>query len=518
LFTRRSLVTAALVLGALTLGTNLQATALAGLNPPAGSLARMGPGVLPPKLPDTGSLFGAYVSVSAEHGGSSELEAQETFESMVGRTMAVDKEGNAWDEVFPSPYAYWSRDQGRIMSFGWDAVLYGGGVARWADIADGDYDSDIDDRAQSIKAYGAPAFFVFHHEPEDQVGQAGTEADFVDAYRHVVDRFRSKGVTNLSYALVLMASTYRYGDPDAFYPGDSYVDLVGADGYNWHGCPGRDDDWISFADIFSDFRDFGVAKDKPLYVAEWGSMEDPDVPGRKADWIEDASATIRSWPEVKMLAYYHNEGDCPWWVDSSQRSLNAFKAMGAEAYFNPPGPDPGPSDVGAYISVTDFEFGSPVGHPAQGKSIEWLFNGPSLHTVTENHGMGLFGSVPLPLGRAYSFSFRAAGNYSYRCLIHSRMTEVLRIPLIVRPDSGGVGTRFTVRWAAQSPPLGYTYDVKIQRPRSDEWETWKDGVSATSGTFVPDAGRGTYLFHSRIRNILNGAASWYSMDVAIEVR
>jgi hypothetical protein len=430
----------------------------------------------------------------------------------------VDKETHAWDESFPTPYAYWSRDQGRILAFEWNAQFYGGSVVRWADIADGDYDADIDARAQAIKAYAAPAFFVFHHEPEDEVGQAGTEQDFVDAYRHVVDRFRAKGVTNLSYALVLLASTYRYGEPDSYYPGDGYVDLVGADGYNWHGCPGRDDEWTDFEGIFSEVRDYAMAKGKPMYVAEWGSMEDPDDPGRKADWIDDAAATLKSWPEVKVVAYYHNEGNCEWWVDSSQSSLDAFIAMGEEAYFSPPVPEPDPSPVGAYVSVSDFEFSIPVGEPAQGMSFKWLFSGPSLHTVTENHGMGLFDSGAQALGKSYTFSFRAAGNYSYRCLIHPRMTALARIPLIVQPEAGGVGTRFTVQWAAQSPPISYVYDVRIQRPRSGEWEMWKEGVSTTSGTFVPDAGRGTYLFHSRIRNTLNGGASWYSTEEAIEVR
>jgi len=434
--------------------------------------------------------------------------------------MAVDKEGNAWDEVFPSPYAYWSRDQGRIMSFGWDAVLYGGGVVRWADIADGDYDSDIDDRAQSIKAYGAPAFFVFHHEPEDQVGQAGTEADFVDAYRHVVDRFRSKGVTNLSYALVLMASTYRYGDPDAFYPGDSYVDLVGADGYNWHGCPGRDDDWISFADIFSDFRDFGVAKDKPLYVAEWGSMEDPDVPGRKADWIEDASATIRSWPEVKMLAYYHNgspAANCDWWVDTSQSSLDAFIAMGSDPHFDLPMPPPKVTKISAYASVYDFSLSAPVGDLLRGKGVQWLFEGPSNHSLSDNHGMGLFSSGSKTAGKSYKFVFQGAANYNYKCSIHASMLATIRVPMSVTPESGGVGTQFTVTWAAGKPPTGFVYDVKIKRPGSDTWETWKDGVTSSSATFTPDSGTGTYTFHSRVRNSASGKATWYSEDISIVV-
>ena len=38
-------------------------------------------------------------------------------------------------------------------------------------------------------------------------------------------------------------------DPLSYYPGDSYIDIVGSDGYNWF--PGRDgSDWVPFATIF----------------------------------------------------------------------------------------------------------------------------------------------------------------------------------------------------------------------------------------------------------------------------
>ena len=471
-------------------------------------------GVVP--LPKKGAYFGAFVAVNADHTGPTEQQAQETFESMVGRQMAVDKEGYPWDEGWPTNYASWSRDQGRIMSFEWNAQLYDGSVIKWADIANGLYDADIDAKATAIKAFAAPAFFIFNHEPENEVGQAGTTQDFINAYRHIHDRFVADRVTNLSYVLVLMAFTFRMGLADAYYPGSKYVDLLGADGYNYYQCPGHISDWSSFADIFSAFHDYGVSHHKQLFVSEWGSEEDPAQPGRKAQWISDAERTLKDWPEVKVVAYYDNEGDCVWWVDSSQSSLNAFKNMGADPYFTPPQPPPQPTQVGAYASVMDFTFTSPVGTLAQGKAVKWLFFGPSLHTVTENLGMGLFDSGSQPLNGTFTFVFRAAGNYQYACTLHPSMTAQIRIPLIVQPLTGNQQTRFTVTWASAPPPVGYVYDVRIQRPRGD-WSPWQDGVKSTTGQFVPDSGRGTYLFDARIRNAIIGNASWYSEDITVTV-
>ena len=467
-------------------------------------------------LPRKGAYFGAFVAVNADHTGPTEQLAQEGFEAMVGRKMAVDKEGYPWDEGWPTNYASWSRDRGRIMTFGWNAQLYDGSVIKWADVADGRYDADIDAKAVAIKAFEAPAFFVFNHEPENQVGQAGTEQDFIDAYRHVHDRFVADGVANLSYALVLMAYTFRIGQADLYYPGGKYVDVIGADGYNYYQCPGHTDDWTSFGDIFSAFHDYGVSHHKSLFVSEWGSEEDPAKPGRKGQWISDAAATLKTWPEVKVVAYYDNEGDCEWWVDSSQSSLNAFKNMGADPYFTPPQPPPQSTKVGAYASVVDFMYTYPVGTLAQGKAIEWLFFGPSIHTVTDNLGMGLFDSGPEVLNGTFTYLFRGAGNYQYACTFHPSMTALIKIPLIVQPLTGNQRTKFTVTWASASPPLGFVFDVRIQRPGGD-WSTWQDGVTGTTARFLPDSGRGTYLFEARIRNAITGSASWYSDAVTVTV-
>jgi hypothetical protein len=441
------------------------------------------------------------------------------FEEMIGRSLVVDRQAYAWDGVFPDAYEYWSRDQGHILSLEWNAQYFGGDVVKWADIASGRYDATIDATASRIKAFGSPAFFVFHHEPEDEIGQAGTAKDFINAYRHIHDRFDADGVTNLSYGLQLLASTYRYGDPDAYYPGDTYVDVLAADGYNWYNCPGHTQDWSSFQDIFAGFHDYGLEKDKPMYVAEWGSVEDPLILTRKAQWILGAAVTVQSWPEIKVVAYYQNgppSTDCNWRLESSTLSLAAFQVVGTDPYFNPPVPQPEPSSIAAYVSVSN-SYSSPVGYPAQGKSVEWLFDGPGTHTVTDNSGMGLFDSGVEQSGGTFTFPFRAAGIYTYHCTVRPSMTATIRVPLLVSPPSGRVNTTFTVTWASGRPPSGYVYDVQVKRPGSSSWDTWQDDVTSSTGSFVPDAGKGTYTFQSRISNSANGEASWYAEEVTISV-
>lgn len=253
--------------------------------------------------------------------------------------MALVRRFYRWDTVFPDADDYWARDGGRTLVISWSSRRLDGSVVQWTGIANGAYDKAIDRRAAALKAFRAPVFFVFSHEPEsfprEQRGVVPS-AEFVRAWRRIHARFAAAGVRNVSWLLTLTAYTYDQGKADAWYPGDSYVDVLGADGYNWFGCYGTPA-WRSFRSVFTAFRSYGVAKRKPMVIPEWGSVEDPSQPGRKAAWIEEAAATLETWPEIKGALYFHSAPgpDCAWWVDSSASSLDAFRAMGADAYFNP---------------------------------------------------------------------------------------------------------------------------------------------------------------------------------------
>jgi hypothetical protein len=74
-----------------------------------------------------------------------------------------------------------------------------------------------------------------------------------------------------------------------------------------------------------------------MMVAEWGTGEDPDVPGRKAQWFLDSLPQFQAMPYIKAIAYYDQTKSelCPRWLDTSQSSLDAFTAIGADPYFNP---------------------------------------------------------------------------------------------------------------------------------------------------------------------------------------
>jgi large repetitive protein len=299
-------------------------------------------------LPATGALFGAYAGF--ENGADSRQERIENFEAMIGRKISLDRVFYTWDEQWPSPDDYWSRDQGHVLVLSWGAGMRDGTTVAWADIAAGLWDSTIDARAADLRAFGAPMYFIFHHEPNG-AHMAGTPEEFQDAWRHVHDRFIADGVTNVLYTMVMFDSSYNSGVVNDYYPGDSYVDVMGVDAYNWYDCDERFDPWESLTSIMQKFHDFGVAHSKPMIIAEWGSDEDLADPNHKGAWIAEAQQALKAWPDIKGVSYFHSgppAPTCNWWVDSTPAALAAYQAMGADPYYNPAPPlvtvTSGPSD------------------------------------------------------------------------------------------------------------------------------------------------------------------------------
>jgi hypothetical protein len=284
---------------------------------------------LPAFLPEHGALFGVYVSPSP---GQDPVAAISSFQAKLGRSQTLEREYVSWDQSWPTSTDAWSRDHGAVPFISWRAQLTSGAAVAWRDIASGSQDATIDARAADLKAFGSPLIFTFNHEPEnDHV--AGDAAAYVAAFRHVEDRFRLDGVTNVSYAWTVMAWSFGRGTADAFYPGDDYVDIVAADGYNDSGCP-TPGPTRTFTQIFGGAHEFAMSHGLPLLVAEWGAATDPSLPPARPAWIAQVAQQAQTWPELKGLIYFDAGVRCPRQVDGDPASLAALAAMAKLPYFS----------------------------------------------------------------------------------------------------------------------------------------------------------------------------------------
>ncbi len=292
-------------------------------------------------------IFGAYVE--PVHGQDT-VDAITALEGSIDRTLAGIRVFDVWDSRFPNADTTWMRDSGHAIFLSVRAKRSNGAIIRFRDIANAKPGSALYDQivgwADAIKGFGAHLYFTFNHEPDAAASEPnGSAADFVAGWRRIVDVFRARKVTNAEYVWIVTDYAFRRkGKKQArdYYPGDHWVDDIAEDAYNWNGCrPGIDDGWRSLEELAKPMRRFGRAHPgKHLMLTEWGSVEDPNSAGRKARWIEDAAATLKSpgWGSFSAALYFDStdpEGRvrCNWRLDTSGSAMAAFAAMGKDRYF-----------------------------------------------------------------------------------------------------------------------------------------------------------------------------------------
>jgi hypothetical protein len=285
----------------------------------------------------TGCFWGAYAE---PRGTEDQKTATTNLERAIDRRLAVTRHYAKWDDPLPSDFQRWSAARGGIPYVAWHAETTTDGPVAWSSIAGGQYDDWIAHEARSLRRWGHRVFFTFHHEPENDP-DAGNASEFVAAYDRIRGIFRQHRVTNLTWIVTLMASTYRGGNggPGAWMP--SGFRYCGVDGYNRYPCFG--DQWETFRTVFAPARHFAKAHRKGLFIGEYGCPEQDCCgnasgdPGAKATWFREAARTIKSWPEVKAAVYSHVYSDqyqCEYWVDTRPTSLAAFRRVGLKPYFS----------------------------------------------------------------------------------------------------------------------------------------------------------------------------------------
>jgi hypothetical protein len=261
--------------------------------------------------------------------GNPDEDALLHLESEIGRKLAIDLFYLDFGDAWPNARFEWDRRGGRVPLMDWDVT---DSSYTWAQIAAGKADRIINAGAREAAAYKGPMLLSFDHEPNGGSAVYGTPSQFVAAWKHIVRRFRAVGATNVKFVLILSAIVFDQGTQNLWYPGRSYVDYVGADGYNWYGAHSNAR-WRSLGDIFSNFYYWTLNEHVPAMITETGCLEDPRNPGRKAAWFRQADTWLHSHPNIKAFVYFDTNQKWPWWVDTSAQSLRSFKAMAHDPLF-----------------------------------------------------------------------------------------------------------------------------------------------------------------------------------------
>jgi hypothetical protein len=200
-------------------------------------------------------------------------------------------------------------------------------------IVRGDFDSWFAAGADAARTYGKPFYLRFAPEmngvwaPWEAGINGNTPQDYIAAWRHVHAVFAGHGAQNVTW--VWGPNVFGGGsavDFTPYYPGSDVVDVLALDGYNW----GSLDVWQTYSQVFGPSYDVLTRLDlqKPVMIAETASTESG---GNKAAWITSAfTQEIRSrTPRVKIVVWFDLNKETDWRVDSSQASLDAYRAIAA---------------------------------------------------------------------------------------------------------------------------------------------------------------------------------------------
>ena len=165
--------------------------------------------------------------------------------------------------------------------------------------------------------------------------------NFKRAYRHVVDRVRAAGASNVSW----LFHTNNGSIPDApwnrmaaYYPGGDYVDWLAMSAY---GKQFPEQSWSGVDEALLDpYRELAaVDPEKPVLMAEWGIGEFPKQ-GGKGGWISDAfEAMEQRMPRLRGAVFWHER-----WqnkdlsysnlrANSSLQALNAYREGVSRAFW-----------------------------------------------------------------------------------------------------------------------------------------------------------------------------------------
>lgn len=291
-----------------------------------------------------GVLFGAYANT---RGGQTQIEAYEQLESQLGAKLSIARTFHTWEDNLDNRLNNWIVDGGRQLMVSIKPTRDNGTDIPWRDIANAQPGSrihnDMIELARDVRALGPDVWVSFHHEPEarDRT-HFGDDDDFIAAWRAFHTVFEQQGA-NAEWVWTMTSFSFEVDTADRrsagkWYPGDAYVDYLGADPYNWNFCRNDRERFRHLEEIIAPFLEFGDRHpDKQLVLPEWGSAE--GSPG-KAGWLDQAGEFLQR-PEIAdrfaAVIYFNSQHEesarCDWWLDSSSSSLDAARRIAQNPAF-----------------------------------------------------------------------------------------------------------------------------------------------------------------------------------------
>jgi ABC-type transporter Mla MlaB component len=264
------------------------------------------------------------------------------FESDAGKKVSIEHYGQPppWNQSFDSNAANLVLARGAISAIDINTALGPNGTTVTdQQVANGLYDSQISSWFRAAAGWGHPFFLLLDvemnggWEPYAPGNNGNTAASFIAMWRHMHDLAVAAGAANVTWVWCPNVDPRSLFTPySQLYPGDSYVDWTGMDGYNQDGTESFS--WL-FGSSYNTLR--SLAPTKPILISQVGSVEGGIS---KAAWITDMLSTQlpANFPQIKALLWfnwriYENGAWHDWPIESSSSAMAAWRAGIGDAYY-----------------------------------------------------------------------------------------------------------------------------------------------------------------------------------------
>ena len=255
---------------------------------------------IPPFPTTPGSYLGVYAA-----GAPSSYAGVTAFASATGVKPRLVVYYSGWLEPFQTSFAATAAKHGAVP-----LVQLDPDNVSLAAIATGQYDAYLISYARAVRAYRHPIILGFGHEMNGSWFSWGythaSPAAFVAAWRHLVTLFRDAGTKNVTWLWTVNIVKNQHGDipgPAPWWPGKSYVNWVGIDGYylssSWQFAPVFGPTVIAVRELTGD----------PILIAETGATHAVGQPAK----ITDVFAGIHKYGLLGLV-----------WFDSTDTSGRDF--------------------------------------------------------------------------------------------------------------------------------------------------------------------------------------------------
>jgi hypothetical protein len=264
---------------------------------------------------------------------------------------------STWDKPYPAAQVEATWQKGALPVITWMSTTSDGSdtsTYSLTNIINGTWDSYLYKFAGDVVRQNLPVVLRFDHEMNGSwypwsAGRTqwnNSPAKYIAMWRHVWNIFEQVGANDDVIWLFSPGRVDNIGTTGGTskiaddYPGDEYVDWVGATVY-WRNGTQATDYNTSFGRTVTQLREI---TDKPLFFAEIGALQTyrgADVTAGKQTWIEQTLKGFLEDPTVVGFSWFNNvatTSDDPttphdWRFDASDATLGTFKTLVADAQF-----------------------------------------------------------------------------------------------------------------------------------------------------------------------------------------